>query len=134
LLNDKKLIKEIKKGSEVALEVLMQKYYKGIYSFITRRIGDSYTAYDLTQEVFIKMLNSVNAYNEEKGKFENWLLTIAINRCRDFYKSKGYKMKAYEVQITESIKDSSNVVSFLERNETLVEIKQAMQRFRHGRA
>jgi DNA-directed RNA polymerase specialized sigma24 family protein len=59
---DQKLINEILNGSEAAMEVLTRKYYKLIFSYVYRKVGDKELASDLTQEVFIKMMKRLSSY------------------------------------------------------------------------
>ncbi|MFD1638597.1 RNA polymerase sigma factor [Evansella tamaricis] len=73
--SDESLIEEIKSGSQAAMEVLVKKHYKNIFGFTYRKVGDYHLAYDMTQEIFIKMMKSIASYNGQ-GKFQNWLLKL----------------------------------------------------------
>lgn len=42
---------------------------------------------DLTQEVFLKLVTAVYRYSVT-GKFTNYLFTIAVNVCNDYYRRK----------------------------------------------
>ncbi len=52
---DKKLIEKYLNGDEKALEFLILKYLKPIYSFIFSYVQNQQDAEDLTQETFLKM-------------------------------------------------------------------------------
>lgn len=52
---------------------------------------------DIEQEVYIKVWQNKEVY-QEKGKFSQWINTITINLCRDFFRSKTYRQKQIEVQ------------------------------------
>ncbi len=52
---------------------------------------------DIEQEVYIKVWQNKEEY-QEKGKFSQWINTITINLCRDFFRSKTYRQKQIEVQ------------------------------------
>ncbi|WP_130808144.1 RNA polymerase sigma factor [Senegalia massiliensis] len=106
---DEELIEEINKGSQAAMEVLVKKYYKSIFSYIYRKIGDYHISYDLTQEVFIKMMKSINKY-EGRGKFNNWILKIAVNHCNDYYKSKTFKNRTRETQLEDRMSENNDKV------------------------
>jgi RNA polymerase sigma-70 factor (ECF subfamily) len=69
---------KVQKGSKVAFEELMHKYYPRILNFIYRFVGNKNTAEDLTQEVFLRAYNSARRY-KPKSKFQTWLYTIAKN-------------------------------------------------------
>ena len=98
---DEKLIKEILKGNESAMEILVKRYYDLVHSYIYRITSDYNIAYDITQEVFIKMMKNIEKYNLENGKFQNWLLKIAVNTTKDYFKSKTYKQRVENSDIEE---------------------------------
>lgn len=47
--------------------------------------GDADTAADITQEVFLKLLENIQAVRM-LGKFQNYLITIAVNICNNYFK------------------------------------------------
>lgn len=94
------------------MEVLIKRYYKNIFAYVYRKVGDYHLAYDLTQETFIKMMKSIHQY-KPYGKFQNWLLTIAVNQCRDYFRSSHFKLKDSEEQYQDWIKDDKGNISHL---------------------
>ena len=87
---DEDLNQEILNGSQAAMEVLVKRHYKTVFAYVYRKIGDYHTAYDITQEVFIKMIKAIGSYGRG-SKFNNWLLKIAVNSCVDYYRSRQRK-------------------------------------------
>lgn len=78
-------IKRIKLfGSKKDAELLVRAYYDEIYIFVLRQINDAETALDLTQEIFISMLQSIYAYKKEMADFRTWLYRIATNKVIDY--------------------------------------------------
>lgn len=78
-------IKRIKLfGSKKDAELLVRAYYDEIYIFVLRQINDAETALDLTQEIFISMLQSIYAYKKEMAGFRTWLYRIAANKVIDY--------------------------------------------------
>ncbi|MEH7225964.1 RNA polymerase sigma factor [Bacillus sp. JJ1566] len=123
---DQELIEEILKGSQAAMEVLTRKYYKLIYAFVYRKVGNKEMAYDLTQEIFIKMMQRIKSYSN-KGSFKSWLYTIAVNHCRDYWRSADYKQTAKHTELQETIKsENSNITYIFERKETREQVKAAI--------
>ena len=90
---DDELVEEILNGSKAAMDVLVRRHYKNIFSYVYRKTGNYHLAYDLTQEIFIKMMKSIKNYKQQ-GKFSSWLLKIAVNHCRDYYKSSDFRKEA----------------------------------------
>lgn len=123
---DQELIEEILQGSQAAMEVLTRKYYKPIYAFVYRKVGNKEMAYDLTQEIFIKMMQRIKSYSN-KGSFKSWLYTIAVNHCRDYWRSADYKQTSTQTELQETIKsENSNVPYIFERKETREQVKAAI--------
>lgn len=74
-------------GNKNALNDLINKYYDTIYSYIARKTGNEQIAVDLTQDVFLKLIRSLHRY-QVTGKFSNFLFTIAVNTCNDYFRKK----------------------------------------------
>ena len=57
---------------------------------IIRKLTGSYNE-DIEQEVYIKTWRNLENYKEE-GKFTQWISALTANVCRDYFKSKQYKI------------------------------------------
>jgi RNA polymerase sigma factor (sigma-70 family) len=124
---DRELIEEILHGSQAAMEVLVNRYYKMIFAYIYRGIGQYHTSYDLTQEVFIKMMKAVGKFNGEAGSFKNWIFKIAVNTVKDYFKGREYKGYTEAIEINNGKWDEEdNVVEFASRISQREEIKNAV--------
>lgn len=74
---------------------------------IIKKLTGSYNE-DIEQEVYIKTWRNLDQYKEE-GKFSQWLGALTANVCRDYFKSRQYKMEARQVNsedILENVKVS----------------------------
>lgn len=90
--NEKVLIKRIQKhGDKKAADELITVYYKEIYAFVYRQVGQMQLSMDLTQDIFISMLRSIDLYVPKKGAFKTWLYRIASNKVVDYFRSGSYK-------------------------------------------
>jgi RNA polymerase sigma factor (sigma-70 family) len=90
--NELKLIDNIqKKRSREASNIIIKTYYKEIYMYIYKQLSDKELSLDITQEVFINMIKSIDTYNKKKCSFRTWLYKIASNKIIDYYRSKSYK-------------------------------------------
>lgn len=125
--SSEKLVKEILKGNESAMELLVKRHYDMVQKFIYRFIGDYNLSYDMTQEVFIKMMKNIHRFKFEEGSFESWLLKIASNHCKDYFKSNSYKQRT-ESSNVENLELSNNeiIIDILEKNEKRKVIKKAV--------
>ena len=69
-------------GREDGFEELVRRYQRPIAAYVYRMVGDYESALDLTQEVFIKVYNSLQRYRSE-FKFSTWIYKIAHNASVD---------------------------------------------------
>jgi RNA polymerase sigma-70 factor (ECF subfamily) len=96
----KKWIKRIqKKSDENAANELIAHYYPSIYRFVYKQTLNKELSLDLTQEIFISMLQSIQQFDEKKASFNTWLHKIAAYRLVDYFRSKHYKYDRSEDSI-----------------------------------
>jgi len=81
-LADGELVQTAVAGREASFEELVRRYQRPIAAYVYRMIGDYDAALDLTQEVFIKVYNSLARYRSE-FKFSTWIYKIAHNAAID---------------------------------------------------
>lgn len=81
-LADGELVQTAVAGREASFEELVRRYQRPIASYVYRMVGDYDAALDLTQEVFIKVYNSLARYRSE-FKFSTWIYKIAHNSAID---------------------------------------------------
>ena len=81
-LTDGELIVDALGGRVDGFEELVRRYQRPITSYVFRMLGDYESSLDVTQEVFIKVYNSLSKYSPEY-KFSTWLYRIAHNAAID---------------------------------------------------
>src|SRR6202158_1892804 len=81
-LGDTELVRSAVAGREAGFEELVRRYQRPIAAYVYRMVGDYDSALDLTQEVFIKVYNSLARYRSE-FKFSTWIYKIAHNAAID---------------------------------------------------
>lgn len=82
---EKKLL-ERAKGDKEAFGIIFEEYFSLILNYIFGRIGIKEEAKDLTEEVFIKALLSIDKYKDKGLPYSNYLMKIATNLVNDFIK------------------------------------------------
>ena len=88
----KKWVRRIKRAPDKkAADKLISYYLDEIFGYVFNRVDNRETAKDVTQEVFISMLQSIAKYDESKAGFRTWLYRIAGRRVADFYRTKGQR-------------------------------------------
>lgn len=118
------LIKKIQSGDTEAFEILVHKYYGIIYQFCYRRMnGDLAMAADVTQDVFLKLLEHIQSVRLV-GKIQNYLFTIAVNTCNNYFKKTASIYR--DMEKFDIIDDSSGPYEKAVQAETKDKIRQAI--------
>ena len=77
MLIEQKLIKRIKKKQDKeAANALILYYYKEIYAYVYRQTGNEELAKDLTQDIFIQILQKITMFDHKKASFRTWMYRI----------------------------------------------------------
>lgn len=80
------LLRRIRSGDEAALAALYAAYGRLVYSLALQILRSPMLAQEATQDTFLKIWRNPQAYDETKGQFSSWLLTLArytaIDRLR----------------------------------------------------
>ncbi len=66
-------------GDEAALAELYNLYFPRVYRYILARMGNTYDAEDLTEEVFLRVLDAIERFQWREAPFSAWLFRIAHN-------------------------------------------------------
>jgi RNA polymerase sigma-70 factor, ECF subfamily len=81
-VTDRDLVSTAIAGYEGSFEELVRRYQRPISAYVYRMVGNYESALDLTQEIFIKIYNSLDKYRAE-FKFSTWIYKIAHNSAVD---------------------------------------------------
>ena len=86
-ISDEILAERAKSGSKDAYAELVKRYMKKAYSIAYQFVGNSEDAKDLSQDVFVKIYQSISSF-KEGHKFFSWFYRILLNHCINFKKKK----------------------------------------------
>jgi RNA polymerase sigma-70 factor (ECF subfamily) len=108
---DHQLIQLFLENDLRALEVLILRHKDRLYTSIVFLVKDKHLAEDISQDVFIKIIDTIRAggYKEE-GKFLPWALRIAHNLCVDHFR----KIKRKPVVKTSDDRDIFELINVAE--------------------
>jgi RNA polymerase sigma-70 factor, ECF subfamily len=70
-------------GDPEAVGWLYEHYFERIYRYINLKIGDATEAEDITEQVFLKMLEAIGNFRWQGSTFASWLFRIAHNQIVD---------------------------------------------------
>ncbi|MBA2341043.1 MAG: sigma-70 family RNA polymerase sigma factor [Pyrinomonadaceae bacterium] len=87
-------------GGEDGFEELVRRYQRPIVAYIYRMTGDYEAALDLTQDVFVKVYNSLRRYRSEY-KFSTWIYRIAHNVAVDHLRRNSTRERGFESQTSD---------------------------------
>jgi RNA polymerase sigma-70 factor (ECF subfamily) len=74
------------KKDPAAFRPLYLRYFRSVYLFMLRRVGDKELSADLTQQVFLKALLHIPRYELRGIPFSVWLFKIALNHLNEYYR------------------------------------------------
>ena len=87
------LVRQAQQGHSEAFAGLYEAYYDKIYRYVMFKTGDTLEAEDLTEEVFLRMLESIGSFKWQGYPFTSWLFRIAHNLVIDYYRKAGRQKK-----------------------------------------
>src|SRR5918997_1689398 len=85
--NVRRLVADAQRGDRRALEQLYLIHFDRIYSYLQLSVGNRHDAEDLTNQTFIKMLESLDRFVWRQAPFSAWLFRIAHNLAMDHFRA-----------------------------------------------
>jgi len=110
--DEENLVRRAQQRDQQAFAQLYEEHFDMIYRYVALRIGNRAEAEDITQQVFLKALQSISSFRWKGIPFSAWLFRIAHNQVVDYLRK---KTKQATVPIDES------TVSFSRDPQLLVE-------------
>ena len=100
-------VQRASRGDQHAVGLLYDAYVAPLYRFCVARVGNEADAEDLTEEIFLKVMRSIETFEwralgsgegeEERSPFRAWLFRIARNHVISHYRRVGTRGTAGEV-------------------------------------
>jgi len=97
--HDPELMRRCLAGDDSAWEALLRVHTRKIYNLCYRFTGRPGEAEDLTQEVFIKIFQTLKTFDAAQGAFPTWLARVARNHLVDHYR------RTKKDRVTSSLED-----------------------------
>jgi RNA polymerase sigma-70 factor (ECF subfamily) len=83
-ISDERLVQAVLDGDRDAFGDLVERYKRGIGSFIGASVRQPSDVADLTQETVLRAYAHLGTFNPDLGRFSTWLYHIARNVVRTF--------------------------------------------------
>ena len=89
-VTDEVLMMRFQAGDRAAFASLVRRHKTALYNFVYRMVRSASTAEDLTQDVFVKIVQSAIDFKHE-SRFTTWAYTIARNLCIDHARKMSFR-------------------------------------------
>jgi RNA polymerase sigma-70 factor (ECF subfamily) len=86
--DERQLVRRAKRGDEKAFRTLMERYRRKVFSIAYGMVHDSEAAYDISQEVFVKVYRYLGSF-QGTSSFYTWLYRISVNLSIDWLRKQG---------------------------------------------
>jgi RNA polymerase sigma-70 factor (ECF subfamily) len=85
------VLERVRARDPEALAAFFERYFDHVFGLAYRLLGDRAAAEDVTQEVFLKVHRAAPRLDASRDPAP-WLTAIAVNACRDVWRSGAYRM------------------------------------------
>ena len=100
--SDARLIERFQDGNPEVFDLLYLRHHSRIHGVILSIISNPDDALDLTQDVFLKVYQSLNTF-KRASQFYSWLYRIAINRCIDFMRRRPQRRTICDEPVSDDV-------------------------------
>ena len=96
-------------------------YYGKVFGYIRSRLNDTPTAEDLASDVFVKVYEKLDTFDEARASLSTWIYTITRNTVTDYFRTR----RTFS-EIPEALADDGSVAEEIENEEMLETLAQAL--------
>mgnify|MGYP002336232066 CR=1 FL=1 len=99
------VVEAARQGSQVALAELYEHFLPKVYRYVVNRLGNSEDAEDVTEEIFLRVIDNLGSFTWRGLPFGAWLFRIARNEVVSHVRKQ--KTRGATTQLSETIADES---------------------------
>jgi len=126
MISDTLLAERMAAGDQEAFELLVTRYHGPLLSYVTSQLKDRGKAEDIVQETFIRLIRHLKRHGGME-QLRPWLYKVALNLCRDYWRSASYRSEYAGIDtIPEDIDPSPRAEELIERQETVQQLAETM--------
>ena len=100
---ESELLQGLQSHDEQAFSFLYDHYSKALFNIIFQIIPQQELAEDVLQEVFLKIWQNIQLYDQTKGRIYTWMLNIARNQSIDRTRSKDFNNRSKTTELSETV-------------------------------
>ena len=67
---------------------IYEEYHTKVLRYINSQVNDYYLAEDLCSDVFVKVYEKLDTFDDKKASISTWIFTITRNRLIDYYRTR----------------------------------------------
>lgn len=123
-------IGKIKENNQKVITTMYNTYKETVFKSIYRILKNTEVAEDLTNDVFLKIIEQIDKYRENIS-FNSWIKTMSINLAIDYHRKTSNKNTFNSIDDEDStlaITDHSNPESDIINDENVVELVKNLKR------
>jgi RNA polymerase sigma-70 factor, ECF subfamily len=103
--DEQAVVTAAQRGDQVALSSLYEYYFPRVYRYVNTRLGNSEDAEDVTEEIFLRVIDNIGSFTFRGLPFGAWLFRIARNEVVSHVRRQ--KVRSATAPLTEFIPDPS---------------------------
>ena len=128
--SDRTVLQQARQYDARALAEIYDRHAATIYAYLYRYLGDVQLAEDLTSEVFVKFLDSLDTARAPREQLQGWLYRVAHNLAMDHFRERAKKT---ELPLDEEIvANAESSLNRLERCHLGEQLRQAISQLTPG--
>ena len=126
--SDEQLLGRMQKGEENAFVALFRRRKDGVYRFAYSQCGRADWAEEITQEVFVALINSASRLHPANGTVQSWLYSVARNQSRKrLEKENRYVAWEQDGDVVDGPGSQESILDALTHRERLAALDEAVQ-------
>ena len=98
-------------------------FYGKVLGYLKKQLGDTETAEDIASEVFIKVYEKLDSFDESRASLSTWIFTITRNKLTDHFRTRRVMS-----EIPETYADENDIEENYCNSEMLETLADALER------
>lgn len=74
-------------GEQFSKEQIYKDYKDKVFAYIRNHVNSIVDAEDLCEDVFVKIFEKIDTYDENKSRLSTWIYSVTSNTVIDFYRT-----------------------------------------------
>lgn len=104
--DEQAVVEAARRGNQAALAKLYEHYFPRVYRYTSARLANSEDAEDVTEEIFLRIIDNLESFSFRGLPFGAWVFRIARNEVVSHVRRQ--KTRSATAQLHESIADTSS--------------------------